>query len=54
MKFPETPKIRTTKDELHQHVKSAKYQAFAWKNELEAKQEIPDPDQHGCGVIGNL
>ena len=28
------------------------YQAFAWKNALEAKQEIPDPDQHGCGVIG--
>ena len=54
VKFPETSKIRTNKGELHQHVKCVHYQAFAWKNALEAKQETPNSDQYGCGVIGNI
>ena len=46
-KIPEMSKIPPTKDEFHQRVKCVSYQAFAWKNALEPKQEIPDGDQHG-------
>ena len=53
-KFLETFKIPPTKDELHQHVKCVNYQALAWENLWEVKQEIPDADQHGWGVIGDL
>ena len=33
------------------HVKRVNYEAFVWKNALEANQEIPEAHQHGWGVI---
>ena len=46
----ETSKIPPTKDELHQHVKRINCQAFVWTNAVEAKQDIPEADQHGWGA----
>ena len=37
-KFPKPSKIVPIKDKLHQHIKQGKYEAFVWKNALEAKQ----------------
>ena len=54
-KFPEFSKIPPTKDEIYQHVKRVNYQAFVWKNALEANQEMSEAHQHGEGVIdGNM
>ena len=50
-KFPEPSKIPPTKEHLHQHVRRVNYQAFLWKNALEANQEIPDADQHGWDAV---
>ena len=45
-KCPKSSKIPPTKDALHQHVKRVNYQAFLWKNMLQAKQQILEVDQH--------
>ena len=50
-KFPKPSKIVPIKDKLHQHIKQGKYEAFVWKNALEANEEIREADQHGCDVI---
>ena len=50
-KSRETFKIPPTKDDLHQRVKRANYEAFVWKKALEANQEISESDQHGWSVI---
>ena len=50
-KFPEPSKFPPTEDMLHQHIKHVNYPIFIQKNAVEANQEIPEANQHGCDVI---
>ena len=50
--FLNPPKIPPTKNQLHQqHVKHVNYEAFVWKNALEANQEVPEAHQPDWGMI---
>ena len=40
-------KFYQTKNKLHQHAKHVNFQAFVWKNALEANEEIRTTDKHG-------